>query len=232
MDRSRPVPYVMLAVADTGIGMSEEVRGRLFEPFFTTKERGKGTGLGLSTVFGIVKQNSGYLYVYSEPGQGATFKIFFPRLTGVAEIAGPSSDLPVRPGSETVLLVEDEQAVRLLVQLILQNAGYCVLDANNPQEAEAIFADRGQEIGAVITDVIMPGGSGPTLFETLRKTKPDLRVLYMSGYTDDAMFSTRPPRFGRDVPPKTVRRRGPAALPAGGAGRSVPRRVMGKMSQL
>jgi hypothetical protein len=152
-------PYVMLAVADTGTGMSEEVRGRLFEPFFTTKERGKGTGLGLSTVFGIVKQNGGYVYVYSEPGQGATFKIYFPRLARDVEAVAPPASVLAPAGSETVLLVEDEQAVRLLVRIILQNAGYRVLDAENPQEAMTIFANGAMEVDALITDVIMPGGS-------------------------------------------------------------------------
>jgi two-component system cell cycle sensor histidine kinase/response regulator CckA len=190
-------PYVMLAVSDSGIGMTEEVRARLFEPFFTTKERGRGTGLGLSTVFGIVKQSGGYLYVYSEPGQGATFKIYFPRLAGGGQKATPQTEAAVRPGSETVLLVEDEEAVRLLVRLILQNMGYRVLVASNPREAEEVFANSGQEVDALITDVIMPGGSGPALFEDLFRAKPDLRVLYMSGYTDDAMF--RRGRLGQGV---------------------------------
>jgi two-component system, cell cycle sensor histidine kinase and response regulator CckA len=181
-------PYVMLAVSDSGIGMTEEVRERLFEPFFTTKARGKGTGLGLSTVFGIVKQNGGYVYVYSEPAQGATFKIFFPRLAASTRTATPPVDGDVRPGTETVLLVEDEEAVRLLVRLILQNTGYRVLVAGNPREAEGVFAANRNDVAALITDVIMPGGSGPALFESLLRTKPDLRVLYMSGYTDDAMF--------------------------------------------
>jgi two-component system cell cycle sensor histidine kinase/response regulator CckA len=189
--------YVMLAVSDTGIGMTEEVRARLFEPFFTTKERGRGTGLGLSTVFGIVKQNGGYVYVYSEPEHGATFKIYFPRLVAGAPNVVLRSGMSIPPGSETVLLVEDEEAVRLLVRLILQNMGYRVLVAGNPPEAEALFARYGQEIDGLITDVIMPGGSGPTLFESLSRTKPNLRVLYMSGYTDDAMF--RRGRLGEGV---------------------------------
>jgi CheY-like chemotaxis protein len=187
----------MLAVSDNGIGMSEEVRERLFEPFFTTKERGKGTGLGLSTVFGIVKQNGGYVYVYSEPDQGATFKVFFPRLAGSTRTVVAPTEVRVRAGSETVLLVEDEEAVRLLVRLILQNTGYRVLVASNPREAERVFATSRNDVAALITDVIMPGGSGPALFESLFRTKPALRVLYMSGYTDDAMF--RRGRLGQGV---------------------------------
>jgi two-component system cell cycle sensor histidine kinase/response regulator CckA len=185
-----PGPYVMLAVADTGTGMTEDTRRRLFEPFFTTKARGKGTGLGLSTVFGIVKQNGGFLYVYSEPGQGAIFKIYFPRLA-----AGTSTVLPIpsaapRSGSETVLLVEDEHAVRLLVRAILESAGYRVLEAANPPDAAASFGDRIGEVDLLVTDVIMPGGTGPALFAQLRSTSPRLRVLYISGYTDDATFRT------------------------------------------
>ena len=199
--------YVMLAVSDTGIGMTEEVRARLFEPFFTTKDRGRGTGLGLSTVFGIVKQNGGYVYVYSEPGHGATFKIYFPRLAAGAPNAAPPAEISIRSGSETVLLVEDEEAVRLLVRLILQNMGYRVLVAGNPAEAEALFAKYGQDIDGLITDVIMPGGSGPTLFESLSSTEtesPRFVHVWLHRRRD---VPPRSPGRGRHVPAETVCRR-------------------------
>jgi PAS domain S-box-containing protein len=185
-----PGPYVMLAVTDTGVGMGEDTRRRLFEPFFTTKERGQGTGLGLATVFGIVKQSAGYLYVYSEPGQGSTFKIYLPRLAAGAVAAAPISSSPVQRGTETVLLVEDEQAVRQLVLAILKSAGYHVLNAANPREAEQLIGDRSSDIDILVTDVIMPGGTGPALFAQLQAANPRLRVLYISGYTGDATFRT------------------------------------------
>jgi two-component system cell cycle sensor histidine kinase/response regulator CckA len=183
-----PGPYVMLAVTDTGVGMTEDTRRRLFEPFFTTKEAGKGTGLGLATVFGIVKQGGGYLYVSSEPGRGSTFTIYLPRLAATAASATPPSRPPVRSGSETVLLVEDEQPVRLLVQTILEGGGYRVIGAANPREAEIALGDRLDEVDVLVTDVIMPGGTGPALFAQLRCTSPRLRVLYISGYSGDTSF--------------------------------------------
>ncbi len=183
-----PGPYVMLAVTDTGVGMTEDTRRRLFEPFFTTKEPGKGTGLGLATVFGIVKQSGGYLYVYSEPGRGSTFKIYLPRLAAGTASAATQARPPVRRGSETVLLVEDELSVRLLVQTILESGGYRVTGAANPREAEIALGDRLDEVDVLVTDVVMPGGTGPALFAQLRKANPRLRVLYMSGYTGDTSF--------------------------------------------
>jgi PAS domain S-box-containing protein len=182
-----PGPYVMLAVTDTGVGMSDDVRRRLFEPFFTTKERGKGTGLGLSTVFGIVQQSGGCMYVYSEPGHGATFKIYFPRVTASSDAVPAFPERPPARGTETVLLVEDEQAVRLLVRSILELAGYRVVEADSPRAAVAVFAERRSDVHVLVTDVIMPGETGPALFESLRASRPHLRVLYISGYTDDAM---------------------------------------------
>ena len=178
----------MLAVTDTGVGMTEDTRRRLFEPFFTTKEPGKGTGLGLATVFGIVKQSGGYLYVYSEPGRGSTFKIYLPRLAAGTASATTQARPPVRRGSETVLLVEDELSVRLLVQTILESGGYRVTGAANPREAEIALGDRLDEVDVLVTDVVMPGGTGPALFAQLRKANPRLRVLYMSGYTGDTSF--------------------------------------------
>jgi PAS domain S-box-containing protein len=183
-----PGPYVMLAVTDSGLGMNAETRRRLFEPFFTTKERGKGTGLGLATVHSIVKQSSGYVWVYSEVGSGTTFKIFLPRAEGSTDDAKrPAATQTPAIGSETVLLVEDEEAVRALSRVMLERAGYQVWDAPNPVEAEALFARLGSSIDLLVTDVILPGFTGPALFQRLSRECPELKVLYVSGYTDAAL---------------------------------------------
>jgi PAS domain S-box-containing protein len=184
-----PGRYVMLAVHDTGHGMDAETRGRLFEPFFTTKEQGKGTGLGLATVYGIVKQSGGYVVVESEPGNGATFKIFLQRLeAGVDEAAPRVRVEPDRPsGSETVLLVEDEEVVRNLVREILERNGYAVLEARNGAEALELGQTCGAPIHLLVTDVVMPKMSGRELAERLVAIHPETRVLYMSGYTDGAI---------------------------------------------
>ena len=182
----RPGSYVMLAVSDGGTGMNEETKRRVFEPFFTTKEPGKGTGLGLATVYGIVKQSGGYIWVYSEPGAGTIFKIYLPVADGDQDVPSSDGDDDVAPGgTETVLVVEDEEAVRLLTRMILEKAGYRVVDAPNPKEAEALFAENPTGFDLLVTDVVMPGSSGPTLFARLAQLRPDLRVLYVSGYTDD-----------------------------------------------
>jgi signal transduction histidine kinase/CheY-like chemotaxis protein len=183
---ARPGSYVMLAVSDTGVGMSEATRRRVFEPFFTTKERGKGTGLGLATVYGIVKQSGGYIWASSEPGRGAAFRVYLPRALRDAATPVVLRETPPRAagGSDLVLVVEDEAAVRFLTRLILERAGYHVIDAANPEEAEPLCTD---DVDLLITDVIMPGGTGPALFRTLVEQHPHLRVLYMSGYTDDTM---------------------------------------------
>jgi two-component system cell cycle sensor histidine kinase/response regulator CckA len=185
----KPGPYVLLAISDTGTGMDAETQKRVFEPFFTTKETGKGTGLGLSTVHGIVHQSGGAIDVYSEPGQGTTFKVYLPRFAGDAAVRRPvSGDHPaLRAGSETVLVVEDEAAIRQLTKLILQKAGYTVLLAESPVAAERIAASHPGPIHLMLTDVVMPGMRGPELAERLIRLRPDLRVLYMSGYTDDAI---------------------------------------------
>jgi len=183
-----PGSYVLLAVSDNGIGMNEATKQRLFEPFFTTKEHGKGTGLGLATVYGIVKQTGGYIWVYSEPGKGATFKIYLPRVSGdgkVPDAVVVEEEMPA--GTETVLLVEDEEAVRLLTRRILERAGYRVFDAANAEQAEALFERHGSVFNLLVTDVIMPGASGPRLFERLARQRPDLKVLYVSGYTGDTI---------------------------------------------
>jgi PAS domain S-box-containing protein len=185
-----PGEYVLLAVSDTGAGMSNEVKARLFEPFFTTKERGKGTGLGLATVFGIVKQNRGHIWVYSEAGQGTTFKVYLPR---AAEGALALSRLPtvsVEPsarGSETLLVVEDESDVRDLVRDILAAWGYRILAARDGVEALEVAQSHEGSIHLLITDVVMPRLSGKALADQLRASRPGLRVLFTSGYTDNAI---------------------------------------------
>jgi PAS domain S-box-containing protein len=186
----QPGWYVMLAVSDDGIGMTDETKQRLFEPFFTTKEPGKGTGLGLATVYGIVKQSGGCIWVYSELGKGATFKVYLPRVVVVAkhEVEKVTvRDETVTTGTETLLVVEDEDAVRLLTRRILERAGYQVFDAPNPQEAEALFEQHKSLITLLVTDVVLPGSSGPQLFARLARQRPDLRVLYVSGYTDETI---------------------------------------------
>jgi PAS domain S-box-containing protein len=183
-----PGSYVMLAVSDSGVGMTEATRQRLFEPFFTTKEAGRGTGLGLATVYGIVKQSGGYIWVFSELGKGASFKVFLPCAHRGDEVedSDEGPDAVVR-GTENVLLVEDDEPVRHLMRAILERAGYHVADATNPEHAEALFAEDGKRFNLIVTDVIMPGSSGPSMFERLTTHRPDLRVLYVSGYTDDTI---------------------------------------------
>jgi len=180
--------YVCLAVADTGVGMDETTQAHLFEPFFTTKEVGKGTGLGLATVYGIVKQSGGYIWVYSEAGHGTTVKIYLPRVPGVAEAPVPASEpKPVRGGDETVLLVEDATPVRTLARRSLEARGYRVLDAADGPSALELSARHGGGIDILVTDVVMPGMSGRELAERLAPERPSMKVLYTSGYTDDTM---------------------------------------------
>jgi CheY-like chemotaxis protein len=185
----QPGPYVQLAVTDTGGGMDELTKGRLFEPFFTTKEKGKGTGLGLSTVFGIVKQSGGSISVYSEVGHGTTFKIYLPRdLTAAPAPAARPQAIPIRStGTETILVAEDEEALRRVVIRALSAAGYTVLSAANGDEALAICAQYAGGIHLLLTDVVMPRMSGRVLAQVLAKTRPDMKVVYMSGYTDNAI---------------------------------------------
>ncbi len=177
-------PHVMLAVSDTGEGIGPGALGRIFEPFFTTKGPGKGTGLGLSVVFGIVKQSRGTISVYSEPGLGSTFKIHLPRSVATEAPTPTGAPEPARGGSETVLLVEDEDALRAVVGEALREAGYEVLEAPDSQAAILVGARSGQEIQLLISDVVLPGQSGPDLAARLRESRPGLRVLLMSGYTD------------------------------------------------
>jgi signal transduction histidine kinase/ActR/RegA family two-component response regulator len=186
---ARPGPHVMLAVSDTGTGIPREIQAQIFEPFFTTKEQGKGTGLGLATVYGIVKQSGGYIELDSELGQGTTFRIYLPRLD--AEVAPVDrSARPVVPagGTETILLVEDEEGVRELARDILRASGYTVLEARNGAEALLLCERHQGPLDMLLTDVVMPRMSGRDLAERLAPLRPDLSVLYMSGYTDDAVI--------------------------------------------
>jgi signal transduction histidine kinase len=185
---ARPGHYVMLAVSDTGTGMDEETQARIFEPFFTTKELGKGTGLGLSTIYGIVKQSGGNIWVYSEVGRGTTFKIYLPRVDAEAQqYKHISATEEALSGTETILLVEDEQMVLKLARQILATQGYRVLEAKNGEAALRMCAHDQGPIDLLLTDVIMPEMSGPELAERLHRLRPELRVLFMSGYTDDAI---------------------------------------------
>jgi two-component system cell cycle sensor histidine kinase/response regulator CckA len=182
-----PGAYVVLAVSDTGTGMSPDVQARVFEPFFTTKPPGKGTGMGLATVYGIVKQSGGYVWVYSEVGHGSTFKVYLPRISGEhPAVEGKPQAAATMRGHETVLLVEDEEVVRHLVKRALEGSGYTVIDAaDGPHALQR--CGPGVDLHLVVTDVVMPRMSGRELVDRLRADRPSLRVLFMSGYTDDAI---------------------------------------------
>ena len=184
----QPGDYVQLAVSDTGLGMDEQTKTRLFEPFFTTKELGKGTGLGLSTVYGIVKQSGGYIWVYSELGCGTTFKVYLPLVEAAATVDVPAPAPEAAPrGSETVLLVEDEPALRAVARRVLQRQGYTVLEAADGDAALALVATHQGPLDLLVTDVVMPGLSGRDLADRLTAARPDLRVLFVSGYSGEAL---------------------------------------------
>ncbi len=193
-----PGPYVMLAVSDTGVGMDAATRARLFEPFFTTKERGKGTGLGLATVYGIAKQSGGHIWVYSEPGRGSTFKIYFPRASSDQKAAEPRAPAgAAREGSETILVVEDDVNRRGLVRGALQSLGYAILEAGDGAEAERVSVGFQGRIHLLLTDSVLPTLSGPALSRALAEKRPDLKVLFMSGYTDASVFEQAGVEIGR-----------------------------------
>jgi two-component system, cell cycle sensor histidine kinase and response regulator CckA len=185
---AEPGRYVMLAVTDTGHGMSPETQARIFEPFYTTKEVGKGTGLGLSMVYGIVKQSGGYIWVYSEPDRGTTFKIYLPRVDQPAESTGaqnrPNS---VQRGTETILLVEDDPQLRQLSSSVLAHCGYKMLVASSPEEGIEICRSNHRDIRLLVTDVVMPGMNGRQLAEQIQQVSPNVKVLYISGYTSNAI---------------------------------------------
>ena len=183
----RPGPHVMLAVSDTGVGMDKETHAKMFEPFFTTKPKDKGTGLGLSIVFGIVQQCGGSISVHSKPRSGTTFKVFLPCVDAEVEGARRSRPPAALRGSETVLLVEDDEAVRGVARGILQRQGHRVLEARNAEEAIALVERSKDPIHLLLTDVVMPRTSGPELAKALAKIQPRIRVLCMSGYTDDSI---------------------------------------------
>ncbi|MFO0941637.1 MAG: PAS domain S-box protein [Pirellulales bacterium] len=188
-------PFAQMEISDTGIGISKEIQTRIFEPFFTSKEVGKGSGLGLSVVHGIMQQHNGMIRVSSQPSQGATFTLLFPQVNGASKLSTNSVSVPLSRGTETILLVEDEQAVRTMARRILESHGYRVLESQNGREAIELMGQNEDPIDLLITDVVMPEIGGSKLAEVLRATRPDLRVIFISGYHTDRnieSFSARP----------------------------------------
>ena len=220
---SRPGPHVMIAVSDTGAGMDPETQAHLFEPFFSSKAPAQGAGLGLAVVYGAVKQNGAFLEVFSRPGRGTSVEIFFPRADGTAPAYGHTRDFegPLQ-GTETVLVVEDQESVRLVARDILTRHGYTVLEAQHGGEALAILERRAEEIALVVTDVVMPHMGGPELIRRMAPRNPRMKVLYMSGYTDEAIdygrlgaaFVEKP--FSPEMFARKVREALDAPTPAGG----------------
>ena len=208
----QPGDFVMIAVSDTGHGMDAETRRRIFEPFFTTKEKGKGTGLGLATVYGTVKQTGGDIWVYSEPGRGTTFKLYFPRVPDPVAESSESVGEPVKPsGGETILVVEDEEPVRQLTVKLLKQLGYEVLTASSGAEALEVSAAHQGPIALLLTDVVMPNMSGRQLADALIRSRPDTKVLYLSGYTENTVVHHGVLDPGVDFLPKPFSREGLAA---------------------
>jgi signal transduction histidine kinase/ActR/RegA family two-component response regulator len=183
--------YVMLLVKDSGCGMDRETMAHIFEPFFTTKERGKGTGLGLSMAYGIIKQSNGDIWVDSDPGRSTTFRVYLPRVNEWIESLQPEDDAQPQAGCETILLVEDEEAIRKLAGEVLRKHGYTVLEAISGEEALSIARNYPDEVHLLLTDVVMPGMDGKILADSLTPQRPAMKVIYMSGYTDDAILDPR-----------------------------------------
>ena len=202
----RPGPYVFLTVTDTGIGMNGETKARAFEPFFTTKEKGKGTGLGLSTVYGVVKQSAGYIDIESSPGLGT--KIYLLRVEEEIEARIHSSDETIRPapGTETILLVEDEESLRRLTRTSLELGGYKVLEAEDGSSALEASDTHNGSISLLLTDIVMPGMGGRELAQELIRRRPEIKVVYMSGYTGQAIGSQGPFEPSSDFLPKPFSR--------------------------
>jgi len=184
-------PYVLLSVSDSGVGMDGETRSRIFEPFFTTKKRGQGTGLGLATVYGLVKQAEGYVWAYSEPGKGTTFKIYIPVTGKRAETGGweVTESRAKTEGTETILLVEDDETVRNLMGAILKRYGYQVLLAEDGEKALALSQKHEGEIALLLTDVVLPGIGGKEMSDALQEKRPDMKILFVSGYPEDIISS-------------------------------------------
>jgi two-component system cell cycle sensor histidine kinase/response regulator CckA len=179
--------YVRLSVRDSGTGIDSETMPHIFEPFFTTKERGKGNGLGLATVYGIVKQSGGYIEAKSCPGEGSTFDVYLPVVEGEAELPKLAPPSASRSGGQTILVVEDEESLRDVAREVLESSGYRVLTASSGPEALSIMASHPEPVRLLLTDVVMPGMSGPELAERLRPERPEMSVLYMSGYAEEVV---------------------------------------------
>jgi CheY-like chemotaxis protein len=186
-----PGRWVAVSVSDTGVGIDPDTQKRIFEPFFTTKEMPQGTGLGLATVYGIVNQSGGHVFVRSEPGRGASFTVYLPRVDAAARRPTAPEPVKVRRGSETILLVEDEKAVRDLARRCLEANGYRVVAAASAEEAQEIASRHQGRFDLLLADVVMPGASGPELARRLLNSRPDLQVLFVSGYTDESVASPK-----------------------------------------
>lgn len=203
-EHDKPGMYALISVTDTGQGMNEKTRQRIFEPFFTTKEVGKGTGLGLSMVYGIIKQHNGYINCYSEPGKGTTFKIYMPLIEGEPEKAKEEKHVPALRGTETILLAEDDEDVRKLTKIVLEEAGYRVVEAADGEEAVEKFKEGRDRINLLLLDVIMPVMSGKAVYEEAKKIKPGIKALFSSGYTADFIHRQRILEEGLNIISKPV----------------------------